>query len=50
MSTRFGGVELKKEFPDFTCRELNRGHCDSGCGVERSFEILVIKIGIGSKG
>ena len=49
-STRFGVVELKKEFPDFICRELSRGHCDGGCGVERSLEILVIKIGIGSIG
>ena len=49
-STRFGGVELKKDFPDFACRELTRRHCDGGCGVERSFEILVIKIGIASKG
>ena len=49
-STTFGGVELKKDFPDFVCRELNRGHCNDGCGVERSLEILVIKIGIGSKG
>ena len=40
-STRFGGVELKKGFPDFACR---------GCGVERRLGLLVIKIGIGSKG
>ena len=43
-SIRFGGVELKKDFLDFACSELNRGHCDRGCGVERSLEILVIKI------
>ena len=49
-STRFGGVELKKGFPDFACRELNRGHCEGGCGVERRLGLLVIKIGIGSKG
>ena len=41
---------MKKDFSDFACRELNRGHCDGGCGVERSLEILVIKIGIGSRG
>ena len=34
-STRFGGVELKKGFPNFTCRVLDRGHCDGGCEVER---------------
>ena len=49
-STRFGGVKLKKGFPDFACRELNRGHCEGGCGVERRLGLLVIKIGIGSKG
>ena len=49
-STRFGGVELKKGFPDFVCRELNRGHCEGECGVERRLGLLVIKIGIGSKG
>ena len=43
-STRFGGVELKKGFPDFACRELNRGHCEGGCGVERRLGLLVIKI------
>jgi len=43
-STRFGGVELKKDVLDFVCRELYRGHCDGGCGIERSLEILVIKI------
>jgi len=45
-STRFEDVELKKDFPDFACRELNRGHCDGGCGVERGLEILIITIGI----
>ena len=49
-STRFGGVELKKGFPDFASRELNRGYCDGGCGVERKLEVMVIKIGIGSNG
>ena len=49
-SFRFGGVELKKDLPNFACRECNRRHCDGGCGVERRLEILVIKIGIGSKG
>ena len=49
-STRFGGVELKKDFPDFACREFNRGHYEGGCRVERRFGLLVIKIGIGSKG
>ena len=49
MPIRFGGIELKKDFPDFACRELNREHCDGGCGVERRLEVMVIKIGIGSK-
>ena len=49
-STRFGSVELKKGFPDFVCRECNRGHCDGGCGVERRLGLLVIKTGIGSRG
>jgi len=49
-STRLGGVELKKGFPDFSCRDLNRGHCNGGCGVERRLDMLVIKIGIESKG
>ena len=49
-STRFGGVELKKGFPDFACREFNRGHCEGGCAVERKLGLLVIKIGLGSKG
>ena len=40
---------MKKDFSDFVCRELNRGHYDGRCGVERSLEILVIEIGIGSK-
>ena len=31
-STRFGGVELKKGFPNVVCRELNRGH-SQGCRV-----------------
>ena len=35
---------------DFACRGRNRGHCDGGCRVESSLEILVIKIGIGRKG
>ena len=34
-STRFEGVELKKGFVNIVCRELTRGHCDGGCGVER---------------
>ena len=41
---------MKKDFLDFACRELNRGHYDGGCGIERKVEILVIEIGIGSKG
>ena len=43
-STRFGGVELKKGFPVFTCRELTRRHCDGGCGLGRRLEVLVIRI------
>ena len=50
MSTRFRGVELKKGFLNFACRELNRGHCDGGCRVVRRLGLLVIKIGIGSRG
>ena len=42
-SARFGGVDLEKGFPDFACRELNRGHCEGGCGVERRLGLLVIK-------
>jgi len=49
-STRLGGVELKKDFQDVACKELNSGHCDSGCAIGRCLEVLVIKIGIGSKG
>ena len=39
-STRFGSVELKKGFPSFACRELNRGHSDGGCRVERRLGTL----------
>jgi len=28
---------VKKDFPDFACRELNRAQCDSGCWEERAW-------------
>ena len=48
---RFENVEVKKGFLNFACRELDRGHFDGGgFRVEGRLGLLVIKIGMGSKG
>ena len=49
-STRFGGVELKKGFPNLVYRKFDRGHSSGGCRVERKLVPLVINIRIGNKG
>ena len=41
----FGGVELKKGFPNFASTELDRKHYDCGCREERRLGLLVITIG-----
>ena len=48
-SARFGAVELEKGFPNFACRELNRGRRDGECCKEERLGLLVVKVGIGSK-
>jgi len=45
----FGGAELKKDFPNFACREFDRGHCVGECRIERTKRPWVIQVGIGSK-